>query len=92
VTDIASDIAFWVGPQEDRVLVVVGRNDRLEQRNSAGESVRRITTLHMGEPLAIIGTVQTMPPASERSQWGASQESKGENRAIYIRADTVSPR
>src|SRR5262249_18720991 len=92
VTHLASDMAFWVGPQDDRVLVVVGRNERLERRNETGEVVRRTPTLHLGEPLSIIGTVQTMPPANERSQWGASQESKGENGAIYIRADNVSPR
>lgn len=93
VSDVASDMAFWVGPRDDRVLVVVGRNDRMERQGEGGQVVRSgITTVRPGQPLLIVGTVQPMPALRQRSAWGGAQDASLENHQIYIRADRVIPR
>jgi hypothetical protein len=90
VQERATDVAFWVGPRDNRVLVVLARaRDRGQRNQSAGHW---ISPVHAGQRAAISGVVRAVPAADEMSGWNLSEDDKAEldDRKVYIRADGVT--
>jgi hypothetical protein len=93
VSDIANDVAFWVGEKDNRVLVVMARDNRDgARRQSGGVASHGIVPVHRGQQAAISGTVQRLPKAEEMFSWGLTNNEAAqlEGRPIYIRADRVT--
>jgi hypothetical protein len=76
-----SDRSFWVGPKDNRLLVVV----RPESAADAGQVVN-------GQQTTISGTIERLPPAATVDSWGLSAADHAEllDRRIYLRAETVT--
>jgi hypothetical protein len=92
VQEMANDRAFWVGSADNRVLVVLGRDNRTgSQRQHGTTAAHRITPVHHGQRAMISGVVRPMPTAEEMSSWDLTTADQKElaERKIYIRADTV---
>lgn len=88
----ANDRAFWVGPRDNRVLVVLARDDRAgEERQRGRPSDHRIAPVHGGQRAAISGVIRPIPSAEERFSWNLTSDDEQElsERKIYIRADSV---
>jgi hypothetical protein len=93
VQERANDIAFWVGPRDNRVLVVLARDNRTGAQQQQGlPSSHGISPLHSGQPAAISGVIRPVPPAEQRMSWSLTKADEKElaDRKIYIRADSVS--
>jgi hypothetical protein len=93
VQDIANDRAFWVGSADNRVLVVLGRDNRNgAQRQTGAPSSHGIAPVHDGQRAMISGVIRPMPRAEDMTGWALTVDEKKElaERKIYIRADTVS--
>ena len=89
----ANDVAFWVGSPDNRVLVVLGRDNRTgEQRQKGAPSGHGISPVRGGQRAAISGVIRPVPPAEQRMSWSLTEADEKElaDRKIYIRADTVS--
>jgi len=71
---------FWVGNNENRLLVVYAPNV--------------ITSPQTGRAVRISGTVQAIPSVEEQTSWGldASQRQDVEREKVYVLADTVRAR
>jgi hypothetical protein len=90
VQERATDVAFWVGPRDNRVLVVLARSrDRGDRTQPVGH---RISPVHAGQRAAITGVVRSVPAADDMSSWNLSDDDKAEldDRKVYIRADAVA--
>jgi len=92
VHERANDVAFWVGPRDNRVLVVVphdSQNTRL--RRQADPASHRIAPVHDGER-AVIGGVIRPSTAEDVEGWTLTEVDRAElnDRKIYIRADAVA--
>jgi hypothetical protein len=93
VADIANDVAFWIGENDNRVLVVIDRDNRNGAKRQAGAPPSHgILTVHRGQQAAISGTVQRRPKAEEMHSWGLTNDERARlsDRPIYVRADTVT--
>jgi hypothetical protein len=89
VQERATDVAFWVGPRDNRVLVVLARpRDRRQRGEPAGHW---ITPVHGGQRAAISGVIRPVPAAEDMMSWNLTDEDKAEldDRKVYIRADAV---
>ena len=90
----ANDYAFWVGPKDNRVLVVWGRDNRDGTQRQAGlPAGHNVSPVRDGQRAAISGIVQAIPKAEERYSWDLTEQDERDlhERKIYIRADTVRP-
>jgi hypothetical protein len=92
VQERANDRAFWVGSRDNRVLVVIGRDNRVgveRQRGLSGD--HQVVPVRDGQRAMISGVIRQMPPAEERFSWDLTNDDQRElaDRKIYIRADTV---
>ena len=78
VRDAASDVAFWMGDGDNRILVVMPDGHR---QRTAGQ-----------QQAAIVGTVQRVPKAETTLQWRLTPTDAAElsDRRIYIRADNAA--
>jgi hypothetical protein len=93
VLDRANDIAFWVGSQDNRLLVVMDRDHRdsaTRQRGAVGSN--EISPVHAGQQADIVGTIQKMPKAEEMYSWNLTTTDKKElaDRPIYVSAESVT--
>jgi hypothetical protein len=91
VQEHINDVAFWVGSDDNRLLVVLARDDRDDvQRQKGLPSSSKVQALN-GAPAAISGTVQALPRAELMQSWGLTNADWAElmQRKIYIRADNV---
>jgi hypothetical protein len=89
-----NDVAFWVGPKDNRLLVVLARDDRDGATRQRGEpSTSGIGTVTAGQQATISGTIQRVPYAEAMYSWGLTNTDRAAlmERRIYLRADTVSP-
>lgn len=79
-TGVTSRGAFWVGPQDNRVLVAPARGEQTVQR-----------PVQEGEAVTILGTILEMPNARERLSWGLTAPDLVQltEQRIYIRADRI---
>ena len=84
---------FWIGPQEDRMLVVLGRDTRDgAERQASVPPEHGIVPLHKGQQAVVSGIVERVPRPEERVSWDLTgpQTRELERRGVYIRADKVS--
>jgi len=72
--------AFWVGSNDDRVLVVFARDVTTKPKT--------------GQPIRISGKVREIPSIEEQISWGldAHQRQEVEQEKVYILADAVTAR
>jgi hypothetical protein len=93
VQERANDIAFWVGPRDNRVLVVLARDNRTGIQRQQGDTAGHgISPVHGGQRAAISGVIRPVPPPEQRMSWNLTEGDERElaDRKIYIRADSVS--
>lgn len=93
VQDRANDVAFWVGSRDNRILVVMARDNRSGRQRQRGVAAgHRIVPVHEGQRATISGIIQKVPDAEARASWGLTEDEQSEltDRKIYIRADHVS--
>ena len=92
VQERTNDRAFWVGSPDNRVLVVIGRDNRDGVERQRGLSARhQVVPVRDGQRAMISGVIRKMPPAEERYSWDLTNDDQRElaDRKIYIRADAV---
>jgi hypothetical protein len=92
VQDRANDRAFWVGSRDNRVLVVLGRDNRTgAQRQKGAPASHGIAPVHTGQRATISGVIRAVPKAEHRYSWDLTREDERDlsERKIYIHADTV---
>ena len=88
----ANDYAFWVGPPDNRLLVVIGRDTRGGPQRQRGEPSRhRIAPVRGGQRAAISGVIRRAPKAEQRYSWNLTREDERElsDRKVYIDAEAV---
>ena len=89
----ANDQAFWVGPRDNRLLVVLARDRRdARERHRARPSNHGISPVHGGQRATVAGVIRAVPQAERRYSWNLTRDDERElaDRKIYIEADTVS--
>jgi hypothetical protein len=87
-----NDVAFWVGPADNRLLVVLARDDRDGETRQLGEPGRGGAGVIHGQQATISGTIQRVPYAEAMYSWGLTNADRAElmDRRIYLRADRVT--
>jgi hypothetical protein len=90
---LATQTAFWVGSKDNRVLVVLGQNNRTQKRRPGQVATSGVTPVQPGEALRIVGTIEAVPPPSARYSRGLEESVRASLRdeKIYIRATSLSP-
>ena len=94
VGDINNYTSFWVGTKDNRMLVVLGRDNRSDaQRDRGAASPNDIKEAAPGQMVHITGTIQGIPDAETRYSWGLNDSQRGalKDEKVYIRADHVTP-
>lgn len=89
----ANDQAFWIGANDNRVLVVPQRDHRDGPARQEGlVASNSVAPLEAGETAIIFGTIQKLPPPEARLSWGLTKRDEREVAAsgVYLRADTVA--
>ena len=93
VQDIANDTAFWVGDGDNRLLVVMSRDNRTDAQRQAGlPASHGILPVQTGQQATIAGSIQRLPKPEEMFSWQLTRADAAElaDRQFYIRADTVT--
>lgn len=93
VSQHVNDVAFWVGMGDNRVLVVLARDDRGGEERQRGEpSNSGIRALQAGQQATISGSIQRVPYAEAMYSWGLTNADRAElmDRRIYLKADSVT--
>jgi len=93
VHSVPNEVAFWIGQGDNRVLVVLGRDNRGGKARQIGSPARHgISPVHAGQQATISGSVQKLPKAEEMHNWRLAKSDFAEvlDRKLYIRADTVT--
>lgn len=88
-----NDVAFWVGMGDNRLLVVLSRDDRDGVERQRGEpSNTSVNALKPGQQATISGSIQRVPYAEAMYSWGLTNADRSElmDRRIYLKADTIS--
>ena len=94
VGDVNNYTSFWVGNKDNRMLVVLGRDNRSEaQRDRGRPSPNGIQPVKVGQTARITGTIEGIPPAEARYSWGINDSVRRalKNQKVYIRADNLIP-
>jgi hypothetical protein len=89
-----NDVAFWAGMGDNRLLVVLARDDRGGEDRQRGEpSNTGVSGLRAGQQATISGTIQRVPYAEAMYSWGLTNADRAElmDRRIYVKADSVTP-
>lgn len=87
-----SMVAYWVGPPDNPLLVVLHRDVRDGfARMASGPSAHGIQPMKAGEVATVSGTIQRLPSFQDRFSWDltADERSQLDKRGIYLLADTV---
>jgi hypothetical protein len=90
----ANDHAFWIGSPDNRLLVVVARDNRNGAKRQAGVPASHgIEPVRNGQRAAISGVLRSIPIAEHRYGWDLTERDEQElhERKVYIHADTVTP-
>ena len=93
VQAVPNEVVFWVGGRDNRVLVVLRRDNRDGKERQLGLPPRHgIAPVHTGQQATISGSVQRLPKAEEMYSWRLTEPDHAEllDRKMYIRADTVT--
>jgi hypothetical protein len=94
VADINNYTSFWVGNKDNRMLVVLGRDNRSDaQRIHGAPSPNDIKPAAPGQMVRITGTIEGIPDAEARYSWGLNDSERRalHDQKVYIRADHVTP-
>lgn len=95
VADINNSTSFWVGNNDNRMLVVLGRDNRNQAQRVHGDpSPNDIKLAAPGQMVRITGTIEGIPSAEARYSWGLNDPQHGDqlkDQKVYIRADHVAP-
>lgn len=93
VSQHINDVAFWVGMGDNRLLVVLARDDRDDQERQHGDASSGSGGVHAGQRATVSGTIQRVPYAEAMYSWGLTNADRAElmERRIYLRADAVTP-
>ena len=94
VADIANNTSFWVGNKDNRMLVVLGRDNRSDaQRDHGNASPNDIQPVKPGQTARVTGTIEGLPDAEGRFSWGLNDSVRRElkDQKVYIRATNVMP-
>ena len=98
VGDINNYTSFWVSNKDNRMLVVLGRDNRSEaQRVHGAPSPNDINPAAPGQMVRITGTIEGIPNAEARNSWGSNDPQHGafndqlKDQKVYIRAEHVTP-
>jgi hypothetical protein len=86
-----NDVAFWTGEGENRMLVVISRDQRdaaMRQRGLAPGN-----TIQAEGDAMVTGTVQRLPHAEAMYSWGLTNADVAElsRRPLYVRIDRAQP-
>ena len=87
VLSVTGDQAFWVGPSEDRRLLVI-----LDEASTSGGATEGRYDVNPGQTLTISGEIRQMPPMEEaRQQWNLSDAASAElgTQQIYLHANQL---
>jgi hypothetical protein len=90
----ANDHAFWVGSPDNRLLVVMGRDNRNgAKRQSGAPASHAVEPVRHGQRAAISGVVRSIPNKEQRFNWNLTEDDERElsERKVYIHAESVSP-
>jgi hypothetical protein len=84
-----NDVAFWIGAGDNRLLVVLARDNRDGADRQRGRPSSTNLQAHTGERVTVTGTVQGLPHAEAMHSWGLTNRDREElrQRKIYIRAE-----
>lgn len=88
----ANDHAFWVGPRDNRLLVVLRRDGRDDAQQQHGRpSNHGLSPVHGGQRATISGVIRSAAKAEQRHSWSLTRDDQRElaDRKIFIDADTV---
>jgi hypothetical protein len=94
VSQHINDIAFWIGEGDNRLLVVLVRDDRNDpDRSNGGIAETGLGRLGVGQQAAIAGSIQRVPYSEALDRWGLTSNDRAElmERRVYLRAETVTP-
>ena len=86
---------FWIGPQEDRMLVVLGRDTRGgAERQASVPPEHGIVPLRKGQQAVLSGIVDRVPRPEERFSWDltAAQTRELERRGAGLRGTAEGDR
>ncbi len=89
-----NDVSFWAGEGDNRVLVVMSRDNRDGATRQVGKPpTHAVQALRAGEQATVSGSIQRLPNAEEMFSWQLTRSEAAEalDRQFYIRADTVAP-
>jgi hypothetical protein len=90
----ANDYAFWVGSPDNKVLVVLGRDNRNGTKRQSGVPAgHALAPVRGGQRAGVSGVIRGLPKPEEMASWNLTTNDKRElaERKIYIRADRVTP-
>jgi hypothetical protein len=90
----ANDHAFWIGSPDNRLLVVLARDNRNGTKRQSGVPASHgIEPVRHGQRAAISGVVRSIPIAEHRYGWDLTERDEQElhERKVYIHAETVTP-
>lgn len=93
VQEVANDVAFWVGPRGNRLLVVLARDTRSGADRQAGApSGHAIVPVRAGQQATISGVIRRLPDAEATDSWNLTRRDVDEvaARKVYVHADRVS--
>jgi hypothetical protein len=84
------DVAFWIGSGDNRLLVVLGRDNRDGADRQRGRPSSTNLGTADGGPVNVTGTIQGLPHAEAMYGWGLTNRDRDEllQRQVYIRADS----
>lgn len=93
VQQVVSDVAFWVGPSDNRLLVVIARDDRTgHDRQTGHPSSHRLSVMRAGQQATISGVVRRLPEAEATHSWNLTRRDVEElaARGVYVHAQEIS--
>lgn len=82
---------FWIGPPNDRLLVVLGRDTRNGSDRQASKAPAHSISEQRGEQASISGIVQRAPTAEGRYNWDLTpaQAQELKRKGVFILADSA---
>ena len=93
VSQHLNDTAFWIGEGDNRLLVVLARDDRDGAERQRGEPAdKSLGNLEVGHRATIAGSIQRVPYSEAMYSWGLTNTDRAElmDRRVYLRADSVT--
>jgi hypothetical protein len=93
VQAVPNEVVFWIGEKDNRMLVVLGRDNRDGKARQLGLPPRHgIVPIHTGQQATVSGSVQRLPKAEDMDSWRLTETDRADllDRKLYIRADSVT--